>query len=139
MKSKIYINTNDLERLTKCIEELEEFGGLQEKPHVAHLKSELERATTLKDPKKTPTDVITMHSRVRLLDEGTGKSQEYTLVYPNESSPEERKVSVLAPLGVAMLGHRAGKSFEVKLPARVAKYTVEEITYQPEAAGDFHL
>lgn len=139
MKSKVYINSNDRERLGACIAELEEFGEKSELGHVAELKSELERAVTLKDPRKTPPDVITMRTRVRLLDKDTGKAAEYTLVYPQESDPGERRISVLAPMGVAMLGYRTGDSFEVRLPARTAQYTVDAILYQPEAAGDFHL
>lgn len=139
MKTKIYINDTDKSRLSACIAQIEEFGQPSEQGHAAQLKAELERAIVVKDVKKTPPDVITMRTRARLVDSETGKAAEYTLVYPTESDPMERRVSVLAPMGVAMLGCRKGSTFEARLPSRTARYQVEEILYQPEAAGDFHL
>lgn len=139
MKGKIYITATDRARILKCIEDIEEGGSSIETPHVQHLKQEVDKAKVLDNPKKTPANVITMRTRVNLVDKDSGKSAEYTLVYPNESDPMERRISVLAPLGTAMLGYRTGDTFSVTLPARVAHYTVESIAYQPEAAGDFDL
>jgi regulator of nucleoside diphosphate kinase len=139
MKYKIRITATDRDRILACIEEIAIDGDKHELPHIRHLQEELEKATILENPKKTPANVITMRSRVRLLDQRTGKTAEYTLVYPPESEPQTRHISVLAPLGTAMLGYRAGDSFNVDLPAGQARFTVEDIVYQPEAAGDFHL
>ena len=139
MKAKIYLTSADRERIERHIEELLLSPEENDLPHVRQLQDEIAKATILKDPKKTPPDVITMHTRVKLRNEKTQSVSEYALVYPAESSPEERRISVLAPLGTAMLGYRVGDAFDVMLPAGNARYTVEEILYQPEAAGDFHL
>src|SRR5215212_2899366 len=76
---------------------------------VAALQHELERATIVA-PGDVPADVITMESRAALLDLETGERMEFTLVYPVEADIEEGKISVLAPLGAAMLGYCVGAS-----------------------------
>jgi len=139
MKSKIRITAQDRDRILACIEEIERIDGKTEKPHLLQLQDELERATVITNPKKTPPNVITMRSRVELTDERNGRTAEYTLVYPAESDPMERHISVLAPLGTAMLGYRTGDTFSVDLPAGPARFTVGNLAYQPEAAGDYHL
>ena len=89
-------------------------------------------------------DVVTMHSRVRVrdLDDDDGDGAEkatYTLVYPDEADINEGKLSVLAPLGTALLGTRVGDVLEFEAPAGTRHLTVERVLYQPEAAGDLHL
>jgi len=60
-------------------------------------------------------------------------------VYPDEADFTVGKVSILAPLGSALLGARAGSVIKVHAPTGVRRMKVERILYQPEAAGDFHL
>lgn len=64
---------------------------------------------------------------------------EITVVYPHQADISTRKVSVLAPVGTAILGCKVGD--EVKWPVTKGNlsYRIEEITYQQEAAGDFNL
>lgn len=108
-------------------------------PHIKELESEIARAEVIQDSIKVPGDVITMRSRVRLRNLGRGSVADYTLVYPAEADVEQLRISVLAPLGTAMIGYRAGSEFEVNLPVGPTTFRVEEILYQPEAAGDLHL
>lgn len=63
----------------------------------------------------------------------------FTLVFPSDADVEQGKISVLAPLGTAVLGFRRGDTFEWRMPSRVRRLQVEEVLYQPEAAGDHHL
>jgi regulator of nucleoside diphosphate kinase len=80
-----------------------------------------------------------MNTRLRPRELGSGKDMVFTLVFPSDADLEQGKVSVLAPLGTAVLGFRRGDAFEVHMPGRVRRLQVEELLYQPEAAGDYHL
>ena len=86
-----------------------------------------------------PPDVVTMNSALRIRDPRNRAPEEFTLVYPAESDALSGRISVLAPLGLAVLGARAGDVIKWQVPAGVRTFTVEAILYQPEAAGDFHL
>jgi regulator of nucleoside diphosphate kinase len=63
----------------------------------------------------------------------------YTLVFPEQADYEVRRISVLAPIGTAMLGQREGDEFEWVVPDGPVRLRVEKVIYQPEAAGHFHL
>ncbi len=63
----------------------------------------------------------------------------YCLVFPDNSDVTEGKISILAPIGTALLGYKVGDIIEWKVPRGMAKLEVKEILYQPEAAGDYHL
>jgi regulator of nucleoside diphosphate kinase len=104
----------------------------------AQLKRELDRGKLVPAP-NVPKRVVTMRSRVRVRDLGTDESEIYTLAYPEEANINEGKLSVLAPLGTALLGMRVGQRVEVKVPAGTRRVKVERLLYQPEAAGDLHL
>lgn len=107
-------------------------------PLASQLKHELGRGSVV-PPTNVPRDVVTMNSTVRIRDTKTGESETYTLAYPHEANIDENRLSVLAPLGMALLGAKAGESVEVKTPGGIRRLKVEQILYQPEAAGDLHL
>ena len=102
------------------------------------LKTELDRCAVVA-PGDVPKGVVTMHSRVRVRDVRAGESEAYTLVYPDEADILAGKVSVLAPLGIALLGARVGQVVEFDAPAGLRRLKVDKVLYQPEGAGDFHL
>lgn len=106
--------------------------------HLADLEGELARAQSVA-PEAVPGDVVTMNSRVRLVDLDSQKESVYTLVYPGDADPANGRVSVLAPVGTALLGNRAGCDIEWVVPAGVRRLRVQEILFQPEAAGQLHL
>ena len=83
-----------------------------------------------------PPTVITMNSQVTLLDLDTQEAETYTLVFPDDLDGAPGKVSVLAPIGTAMLGYKTGDIFEWKVPDGMRRLRVERILYQPEASGD---
>ncbi|KAB2835548.1 MAG: transcription elongation factor GreAB, partial [Candidatus Brocadia sp.] len=76
---------------------------------------------------------------VVLQDLETGEEETYTLVFPENADIARGKISILAPIGTAMLGYEAGDAFEWKVPAGKRRLKVKQILYQPEAAGDYHL
>jgi regulator of nucleoside diphosphate kinase len=102
------------------------------------LKSELDRRVVVA-PNRVPKAVVTMNSRVKVRDLATDDVETYTLVYPDAADIEQNRLSVLAPMGTALLGRFIGDRVEFKAPAGVRRMRIEKIVYQPEAAGDFHL
>jgi regulator of nucleoside diphosphate kinase len=103
------------------------------------LELELDRAMVVPQG-EIPPDVVTMGSRILFEDVETGRRREATLAYPEEANIDQSRISILAPVGLAVLGLRVGDQIEWPLPqARVARLRVMEVLYQPEAAGDFHL
>lgn len=132
----IYITDADLQRLQNLIEE--RLGQpSRENRLLEELEAELLHAE-LVSPQDIPPDVITMNSTARLQDLVTKKELEYTLVYPAEANIENNRVSILAPVGIAMIGYRVGDTVTWKIPAGTKRLKVKKILYQPEAAGDFH-
>ena len=105
---------------------------------IGALKEELERGRVVA-PGAVPKGVVTMRSRVRVRDLKADDTETYALVYPEEADIELGKLSVLAPLGTALLGTRVGDVVEFDAPAGTRRLKVERVLYQPEAAGDFHL
>jgi regulator of nucleoside diphosphate kinase len=83
-----------------------------------------------------PSDVITLGSQAQLLDLATGDAFALTLVLPDEANIAHYRVSVLAPMGMALLGQRVGATFECPTPAGIQRLKVLQITYQPEAWGE---
>lgn len=137
-ESNIYITKMDQERLTKLIEITRERDNGVNLEYLNRLEEELDRAEVVV-PSDVPPDVITMRSKVRLKDLGTGEEMVYSLVFPTEAKFDEGRISILAPIGTAMLGYRRGDVIEWQVPSGLRRLKVEEVLYQPESAGDYHL
>lgn len=128
------INELDLERLEELLERPE----FRQLATARALTEELDRAT-LVSPKDMPADVVTMNSQVRFRDLSDNSTHVRTLVYPQRADSAADTLSVLAPLGAALLGLSAGQEINWRLPGGGnTNLRVEEILYQPEAAGEFH-
>jgi len=134
---QIVITEFDLERLQELIEEMQEQPS-RDNRYLDELSEELLRAEVVA-PEEIPPQVITMNSRVRLQDLDSKAELEYTLVFPPEANLDQGKISVLAPVGLAMIGYRVGETISWKVPAGLKRLKVKKILYQPEAAGDFHI
>lgn len=137
MSRQIFITELDRERLQKVINEAKEY-SLGDKTYLRNLEKELNRAQIVAS-QKVPHDVITMNSKVMLKDLDTEEEIIYTLVYPPDADLMEDKISVLAPVGTAMLGFREGEVITWEVPAGVVRLKVAKILYQPEAAGDLDI
>lgn len=136
-ENRIFITRMDANRLGDLIVEARN-KGYRGSPYLNDLASELDRAL-LVEPKDIPADVITMNSKVELFDLENDEKLEYSLVFPEDADVKQGKISVLAPIGTAMLGYRVGDVFEWHTPGGPCRLRVEKILYQPEASGDFHL
>lgn len=133
----IYITKLDYERLTDLIKQYKS-RHIEAHKHLEQLEMELNRARIVA-PGKIAPDVITMNSTSRLKDTDTQEIFEYRLVYPQDADPENGRISVLAPVGTALLGFRVGDDIHWDVPAGQRHLHVEEVLYQPEAMGDFSI
>ena len=134
---KIYITQSDFNRLKELIKDIN-FSSNTDDKCLKELKEELDRAIIV-ESNKIPNNVITMNSKVCLKDMDSGKEMVYVLVYPACADIEQKKISILAPIGTAILGYKVGEIIEWKVPAGIMRLKVKKIIYQPEAAGDYHL
>ena len=133
----IYITELDYNRLNGLIDRTRERNGA-DREYLNKLEAELDRAEIV-DRNHIPADVITMRSKVRLKDLVSGESNTYSLVFPTEADFAEGKISVLAPIGTAILGYKRGDTIEWPVPSGLRRLKVEEVLYQPESAVDHEL
>jgi regulator of nucleoside diphosphate kinase len=130
-KRPIIMNAADHTELSLAIAAV---AKLSDRGHgeVKALQDELARAQIVA-PENLQADVITMNSRAELLDLHSQELMEFTLVFPVDANIEEGKISVLAPLGTAMLGYRVGDEFEWQVPYGARRLKVTHVYFQPEA------
>ena len=133
----IYITKFDLVRLKELLEVGISFKE-RDREYLESLQNELDRAHIV-EPTAIPNNVVTMNSRVRLKDMETGEEKSYTLVFPSDADIEKNRISILAPIGTAIIGYRAGDTVDWLVPGGKRKVRVEEVLYQPEAAGHYDL
>jgi regulator of nucleoside diphosphate kinase len=135
-RTELLVTDTDFDRLKHLVE--------SPRYRVSHavlipaLREGLDRCRVV-ETTRVPNEVVTMHSKVRVRDLKTEDAETYTLVYPDGADISQGKLSVLAPLGTALLGVRVGQVVEFLAPGGARRLRVEKILYQPEASGDFHL
>ena len=134
-KKKLILNKKDYERLNEMIMKT---GGEIKKQYLKDLRNEIENADIV-NPEQIPADYITMNSKIRFKDIETEESFIFTIVYPSDADTGQGKMSVLAPIGTALLGNRVGDIISWQVPDGQKKFRVEEILYQPEANKNFDL
>ena len=130
----IFITTKDVEKLRDLIRASyhTEYRGSD---YLKQLAGEIEKASVVRSD-QIPSDVITLNSTARLVDQETNEEMIYTLVFPEDADTSQGKISILAPIGTAMLGCKVGDTFKWDTPGGRRIIRVEEILYQPEASGD---
>lgn len=131
----IIVTQKDLECLRELLRDCRESRSESEE-YLRALAEELDRATVVAS-EDVPADTITMNSTVRVAVERSRKHQTWTIVYPHHANMDEGRISVLAPLGTALLGYREGDTLEWNVPAGRRRYRVIKIVHQPEAAGEW--
>ena len=130
----IHITESDMECLRKLLKAEKRFDK-SGRDDLQNLEAKLDQSQLIAQ-REVPKDVITLNSRVRLTDLGTGKEMSYMLVLPNEADTDQHRISILAPIGTAMLGYSVGDTFEWKAPGGLRRLEVKEILHQPEASED---
>jgi regulator of nucleoside diphosphate kinase len=127
----LYITAIDKERLHELIVSTRK-NAAESEIHLRDLEAELEKAIIVQ-PRDIPKDVVTMDSQICVKDLDTQEEVVYTLVFPSFSNIELNRISVLSPIGTALLGYRTGDIIEWRVPAGIRKLKIKKIIYQPEA------
>jgi regulator of nucleoside diphosphate kinase len=131
----LYVTEHDLKRLRALIDDAAWNGGRQH-AEFERLGVEIGRRSVLSSD-EVPPDVVTLNSRVQLFELDTGETLTCTLVLPQEADIGQFKISVLSPVGMALLGHRVGDILDGPAPGGTRRLEVTAIWYQPEAVGDY--
>jgi regulator of nucleoside diphosphate kinase len=134
---KLIVTAVDKIRLQDMVRALRSVGDPY-RSHLRELTETLDHADLVAAADISP-NVLTMNSRVRARDVDSGRSETFTLVYHGESGMFDSRLSVLTPMGVAALGARVGDVIEFPIRRGIRRLRIEEMLYQPEAAGDFGL
>jgi regulator of nucleoside diphosphate kinase len=108
------------------------------KEQTERLEKELDKAVVV-EPKDIPADVVTMNTKLRLLNETSGEEKIISLVFPSDADFDKNRISVLALAGTALLGCRVGDIVEWNVPSGTKRFRIIETLYQPEAAGHFSV
>lgn len=125
----ITLTDTDVQRLERLLDGLSDFG-----PAAEALEQELTRAQVV-ERSALPPGVVSLNSRVHCREETTNRDYHLTLVLPQDAG-QEGTVSVLAPVGTALLGLTVGQHIDWPTPGgKVLRLTLLEVEYQPEAAG----
>jgi regulator of nucleoside diphosphate kinase len=132
MRDRIYITADDAERLSRLIAG-RRGATSAEREYLDMLEQELDRAEVV-EADAIPSDVVTMNSEVRVKDLDSGETRSYRLIFPTQAR-SENSISVLAPIGTAILGYRVGDIIEWLVPKGLRRLKVLEVSYQPEDAG----
>jgi len=128
------VSDQDFDRLTLLAERARQGGPVGD--CVRALQSAVHDATVLLS-RYVPSNIVTMRSTVLFRDVKTRKQMTCTLVYPGEADYRRDRISVLSPLGSALLGHAVKDRVSYAAPAGDLTVEVTDIVYQPEASGDY--
>ena len=130
----IIVTDGDVEKLKRLVRALR-FSLFRDQRQLELLDQTLESAE-VRRPDRVPKDVVRMNSRVRVLDFDTRRKGLYTLVFPDEANISRGFISVLAPLGIALLGRRKGEIIEARVPGGTRMLKVEQVQRGPDAADE---
>jgi regulator of nucleoside diphosphate kinase len=120
----ITITESDMDKLDKLI------GSSMQVPdrdHLNVLKAELDRAHVVAHGGVTPRNVVVMNAWVSITDLDTGLTHEYQVVFPRDADFLRNKISVLAPIGTALLGYRTGSEIEWRVPGGIRRFRIDRV------------
>ena len=126
----IMVTDADMDRLGRLVRSLKH-SLFRDQPQLESLEQTLESAEVTSS-ERIPRDVIRMNSSIRVLDLDTRKKQPYTLVFPDNADISTSRVSVLAPVGIALLGRSQGDVVETRVPGGARRLRVERVLQRPE-------
>jgi regulator of nucleoside diphosphate kinase len=135
--NQIILSKLDFSRINKCIHDAKRLNtiGVNEVENLLH---ELHSAEVV-DPNEIPSDIVTMNSIVRISFLNTNKTTQFQIVYPDQANIKENKISIFSPVATALIGYKVSNEIEWIVPSGLTKLRIDEIIYQPEAAGDYNL
>ncbi len=135
--NKIILSRLDFSRIHKSIHDAKRMNTLGAAEAELLLK-ELDSAEIV-EPSEIPHDVVTMNSIVKISFLNSDKTVQFQIVYPGEANIRENKISIFSPVATALIGYKVSNEIEWMVPSGLTKIRIEEIIYQPEAAGDYDL
>ena len=127
----IHMTAADMRRLMALVKEYRQQG--REGSSLDVLEQELHRALVMDAERRLASDVVTLDSRVIVVDLDSGEETEFTVVVPSDVDAAQGRISVLDPLGLAILGYRSGQEIEWDVDGRVRRWMVRRVIHQPEA------
>tara|TARA_B100000614_G_scaffold155042_1_gene137330 strand:- start:4954 stop:5367 length:414 start_codon:yes stop_codon:yes gene_type:complete len=137
MENEILVTEFDLTRLERLVDMCWGCEGFDEK-NLEALQKKISNCIVV-PPEFIPDSIITMNSTFTVENEASGEKKTYTLVFPEDADIKGNKISILAPIGIAILGHKVGESIEWTAPSGLKKMTFIDIHYQPETCGQFNM
>ncbi|HEX6003076.1 MAG TPA: nucleoside diphosphate kinase regulator [Burkholderiales bacterium] len=134
----IWLTEVDYVRLRQLLAELErQSRGMRAG---AETLEEILDSARIVEPERVPQNVVTMNSQVVFEDAADGKRSTVAVVYPSDVDPAAGKISVLSPMGAALIGETDGRELELPLPyGKSRRIRIVDVVYQPEAQGEFAL
>lgn len=131
--SAVIMSVYDFQRLSLLVGKYRG-SPLRDRIALITLEEKLHKAVLLV-PERIPADVVTLYSTVKVTELASGLQSQFTLVFPKETAKGDRRLSILAPIGVALLGERVTSEVECRAPERTLQLRIDELVFQPEAAG----
>lgn len=135
--NKIILSKLDFSRINKSIHDARRMKTIGSK-EAEILLNELNSAEIV-EPHEIPHDVVTMNSIVKISFLNANKTLQFQIVYPDQANIKENKISIFSPVATALIGYKKSDEIEWIVPSGLTKIRIDEIIYQPEAAGDFDL
>ena len=137
MRTQLQITNLDYQRLFNLINSVRD--TMKDDLHnIETLEQEIDRAKRI-EPRKIGPDFVTMNSEVEVIDLASGRVMTFKLVYPQDADFKNNRLSVLSPLGSALIWYREGDEVEFRVPAGTKKVKITRILFQPEAKGEYAL
>lgn len=133
----LVINRNDSIRIRRWISN-DKFRRQAKSSEISNLVKEIENGECL-PPEQIPPNVVTMNSTVRIKYIDTNKTVEFQIVYPDCADIRQNRISIFAPIATALLGYKKGDMISWNVPKGTIQLLIDDIIYQPEAAGHYHL
>jgi regulator of nucleoside diphosphate kinase len=137
MDTQLQITKLDYQRLNNLILSMKK-KSKDDLVNLEVLENEIDRAKKV-DPRKIKPEFVTMNSELELIDLDSKRTMKFRLVYPEEADFRQGKLSVLSPLGSALIGYRKGDEISFRVPAGKKKVRIENILFQPEASGEYAM
>lgn len=125
----IYLSNEDYSKLRLLLSATPAGGNAR----LQQLREELDRAVVV-DPSALPPNIVTLDSTVQFEDVGTGEVEEYTITFPDRADIEQKRISILAPIGTALIGYRVGDTVNWSTPGGVRQLKINRVVQRPAAA-----
>ncbi|MCZ4695593.1 nucleoside diphosphate kinase regulator [Ancylomarina euxinus] len=133
----LIINRLDYTRIKKCIVDAKRIKSISD-IEAKELITELNSAKIV-EPQAVPSNLVTMNSVVKLSFLNNNKHVQFRIVYPDEANLKDHRISIFSPIATALIGYKVGDVIDWIVPAGLTQLKIDEIVYQPEAAGNFNL